>query len=313
MCSSAVAYLTVLFFTANPYLEEGRVFYQSLHFREAESRLRLARELPGNTAEQTREIFDLLARSVAAFGRFNEAEAIYAELLAKDPQAPAPSHAAPAITNAFLGAKKRLYAPDFVKLSLGNVSDRTVEVLLVDPWQRAATLHLVNTEAPRKTALALKDYRATVDRVGMGREPRVEARSASGETLATLDLSLLRTSKPSADSLALAPSPSSAPAGGLATARPERRVPRGWLIAAGSGTAAGVIGAVVFGWRGLSEKRELNDSLSRSSSQERFSTLTSDRYRSLESRANRDLTLAVASTGASLILGVATAYLWNQR
>jgi hypothetical protein len=312
MCSSAVAYLTVLLFTANPYLEEGRSFYQSLRFREAESRLRLARENPGNTADETREILDLLARSVSAFGKFNEAEEIYAELLAKDPHAPAPSHAAPAIMNAFRGAKERLYAPDYVKLSLGRMSDGTLEVLLIDPWQRAEGLNLVDAEAPGKKQLAVEDHRATVDRATLGRQVRVEAQSASGQVLATLDLSLLRAAKPSTEPLALALSPPAAPAGGLATAGPAPRPRRAWLIAAGSGTAATVIGAAVFGWRGLSEKRQIEDSLSRSSSQERISTLTADRYRSLESRANRDLTLAVVSASASLIFGAATVYLWNQ-
>ncbi len=191
MCSSAVAYLTVLVLTANPYLEEGKSFYQSLHFREAESRLRLARENPGNTADETREILDLLARSVSAFGRFDEAEEIYAELLAKDPHAPAPSHAAPAITNAFLAAKKRLYSPEYVKVSLGKVSDGTLEVLLVDPWQRADALFLVDAEAPEKKQLAVEDHRAAIGRASLGPQPKVEAQSASGEILATLDLSLL--------------------------------------------------------------------------------------------------------------------------
>src|SRR5262249_50308718 len=80
-------------FSANPYLEEGRGFYQSLRFREAESRLRLARENPGNSPEETAEILDLLARSVSAFWRFEGAEEIYEELLAKDAHAPPPSPA----------------------------------------------------------------------------------------------------------------------------------------------------------------------------------------------------------------------------
>src|SRR5499427_4458372 len=170
MCSSAVACLTALVLSANPYLEEGRGFYQSLRFREAESRLRLARQNPGNSAEEMAEILDLLARSVSAFGRFDEAEEIYEELLAKDPHAPAPSQAAPAIVNAFLAAKKRLYSPEYVKLSLGKVSDGTLEVLLVDPWQQVDLLLLVNSEPSEKTALPVRDHRAVIDRVKVGRQ-----------------------------------------------------------------------------------------------------------------------------------------------
>src|SRR5215470_18882487 len=160
MYSSAVAYLTVLLLTANPYLEEAKGFYESLRFREAESRLRLARQNPGNTPEETREILDLLARTVAAFGRFEEAEEIYAELLAKDPHAPAPAPAAPAILNAFVKAKTRLYSPNYVKLSLGKVTDGALEVLLVDPWQQVDLLSLIDADSPERTALAVKDHRS---------------------------------------------------------------------------------------------------------------------------------------------------------
>ena len=312
MCSSAVACLTALVFTANPYLEEGRSFYQSLHFREAESRLRLARQNPGNSAEEMAEILDLLARSVSAFGRFDEAEEIYEELLAKDPHAPAPSHAAPAIVNAFLAAKKRLYAPEYVKLSLGKVTDGTLEVLLVDPWQQVDLLSLVDAGSPDKTALAVKDYRSTVDREKVGRQSRIEAQSALGQIVATLDLSLVRPPNLVSEIPPLSLAPAAAPAGGLATSGPAPRSSRGWLIAAGSGTAAAVIATGIFTWRGLSEKKQIDASLSSNSSQERISSLSADQYRSLELRANRDLSLAIASASASLILGAVTVYLWTQ-
>jgi len=311
MYSSAVAYLTVLLFTANPYLEEAKGFYESLRFREAESRLRLARENPGNTPEETREILDLLARTVAAFGRFDEAQEIYAELLAKDPHAPTPTQAAPAILKAFLGAKKRLYSPDYVKLSLGKVTDSTLEVLLVDPWQRAEVLFLLEGAAREKKQLAVKDHRAILERASLRRQSRVEARSAAGDLLATLDLSLVRAPTSTA-ATPLALSVPAAPAGSLATEGPTPPASRAWLIAAGSGTAVAVISTGIFSWRGLSERNQINDSLTLDSAQERISTLPADRYRSLESRANRDLSLAVISTGASLILGAATVYLWAQ-
>src|SRR5215471_3070249 len=214
MCSSAVACLTALVLSANPYLEEGRGFYRSLRFREAESRLRLARENPGNSPEETVEILDLLARSVSAFGRFDEAEEFYEELLAKYPHAPAPSHAAPAILNAFLAAKKRLYSPEYVKLSLGKVTDGTLEVLLVDPWQQVDRLSLVDTESPDKTALAVKDYRSTVDREKVARQSRIEAQSASGQIVATLDLSLVRPPKLVNELPPLSLAPAAVPAGG---------------------------------------------------------------------------------------------------
>jgi len=311
MYSSAVAYLTVLLFTANPYLEEAKGFYESLRFREAESRLRLARQNPGNTPEETREILDLLARTVAAFGRFEEAEEIYAELLAKDPHAPAPAPAAPAILNAFVKAKKRLYSPNYVKLSLGKVTDGALEVRLVDPWQRAEVLFLLEGKALEKRKLAVEDHRAIVERASLGRQSRVEARSAAGDVLATLDLSLVRAPTSTA-ATPLALSVPAAPAGDLATAGPTPPATRPWLIAAGCGTAVAVISTGIFTWRGLSERNQINDSLTVNSAQERISTLPADQYRSLESRANRDLSLAVISAGASLILGAATVYLWAQ-
>lgn len=312
MYSSAVACLTALVFSANPYLEEGRSFYQSLRFREAESRLRLARENPGNSAEETAEILDLLARSVSAFGRFDEAEEIYEELLAKYPHAPAPSHAAPAIANAFLAAKKRLYSPDYVKLSLGKVSDGALEVLLVDPWQQVDLLSLIDAESPERTVLAVKDHRSIVDRAKVGRQSRIEAQSTSGQIVAALDLSLVRPPQLISEPPPLSLSPAAAPAGGLATSGPAPHSSRVWLITAGSATAAAVIATGIFTWRGLSEKRQLDGSISRNGYGERISSLSPDQYGSLESRTNRDLTLAVVSATACLVLGAVTIYLWNQ-
>src|SRR5262249_3089244 len=141
---------------------------------------------------------------------------LYAELLAKDPHAPTPSHAAPPIVSAFLRAKQRLYSSKYVKLTLGKVSDGTLEVLLVDPWQRADVLFLVEGEVPRKRQLAVEDPRTSVARGVFGRRSRIEAQSRSGEILATLDLSLVRAPMPSTEAPALALS--DAPAGGLATA-----------------------------------------------------------------------------------------------
>jgi len=312
MCSSAVACLTALVFSANPYLEEGRGFYQSLRFREAESRLRLARENPGNSPEETVEILDLLARSVSAFGRFDEAEELYEELLAKYPHAPAPSHAAPAILNAFLAAKKRLYSPEYVKLSLGKVTDGTLEVLLVDPWQQVDLLSLIDAESPEGTALAVKDHRSIVDRAKVGRQSRIEAQSTSGQSVAALDLSLVRPPTLISESPALSPSAAAVPVGGLATSGPAPRSSRAWVIAAGSGTAAAVIATGILTWRGLSEKRQLDGSISRNGYGERISSLSPDQYGSLESHMNRDLTLAVVAATASLVLGAVTIYLWNQ-
>ena len=312
MCSSAVACLTALVLSANPYLEEGRGFYRSLRFREAESRLRLARENPGNSPEETVEILDLLARSVSAFGRFDEAEEFYEELLAKYPHAPAPSHAAPAILSTFLAAKKRLYSPEYVKLSLGKLTDGTLEVLLVDPWQQVDLLSLIDAESPERTALAVKDHRSIVERAKVGHQSRIEAQSTSGQIVAALDLSLVRPPTLISESPALSSLPAAVPVGGLATSGPAPRSSRAWLITAGSGTAAAVIATGIFTWRGLSEKRQLDGSISRNGYGERISSLSPDQYGSLESHMNRDLTLAVVAATASLVLGAVTIYLWNQ-
>src|SRR4051812_14756911 len=63
----------------NPYLDSGRELYRSVRFKDAEAQLQLARRVPTSTRDERREALDLLARAIAAQGRLEDAEAVYAE------------------------------------------------------------------------------------------------------------------------------------------------------------------------------------------------------------------------------------------
>jgi tetratricopeptide (TPR) repeat protein len=119
---------------ANPQLDEGRALYQSLRYERAAEQLKLATQAPGLTPEERITSYDLLARSLAALGRMDEARATYRELLRLDPHAPAPRDAAPKIRDAFTQAKEALYRHDFVELELRQAPPGRLEARLVDPW-----------------------------------------------------------------------------------------------------------------------------------------------------------------------------------
>lgn len=59
---------------ANPHLDEGRKLFRGLYYQEAEVPLRRACRVPTSTPQETLEAFDLLARTLAAQGRLDEAE-----------------------------------------------------------------------------------------------------------------------------------------------------------------------------------------------------------------------------------------------
>lgn len=127
---------------ANPYLAEGRALYSSVHYAEAETKLRLACAVPTSTPQEVREACDLLARSVAALGRPLEAEQVYAELLERDPEAPEPVEASPKVRALYQRAKARVYPPAYVRLRrLPSVPGR-LEIEIIDPWKQVQEIQL---------------------------------------------------------------------------------------------------------------------------------------------------------------------------
>lgn len=127
------AFCLLLTLGANVDLDEGRMLHDSMQFRAAEARLRLARQQAQSPAERN-EAIDLLARTLAAQGRLKDAEDLYSELLALDPHVEAPKDVAPKISDAFNRARESLYPKDFVRL----LSSSPGKVTLVDPWRKVA-------------------------------------------------------------------------------------------------------------------------------------------------------------------------------
>ncbi len=127
---------------ANPHLDEARRLYEQLKYPDAVARLRIAQKAPNNSPEERLSIDDLLARSLVAEGKAPEAERVYAELLAEQPDAPDPADASPKIRDVFLQAKRSVYSTDFVKLERGPSPAELVEATLTDPWRKVTAVEL---------------------------------------------------------------------------------------------------------------------------------------------------------------------------
>jgi hypothetical protein len=178
---------------ANPYLDEARRLVDSLHYPQAEALLRTANKVPTNTPDERREICDLLARAVVAQGRVAEAETVYSQLLANDPDAPAPKGVSPKIRDAFVHAKQRMYPADYTRLEqLPSPAGRLV-LHLVDPWRRVNEVVLAQRvdKAPFATSpLPGRERQYAADLppapAGSTLEVYVEARSEGGQALASI-------------------------------------------------------------------------------------------------------------------------------
>jgi hypothetical protein len=131
-----------LVLAANPHLDEARKLYEQLKYPEAVARLRVALTVPTNTAVETQQITDLLARSLIAQGHTADAEKAWAELLAVQPDAADPVDASPKIRDVFLRAKRSVYPADFVKLERGPSPPEMLEATLTDPWRQVDAVSL---------------------------------------------------------------------------------------------------------------------------------------------------------------------------
>ncbi len=180
-----------LVLAANPYLGEGQKLFDGMRYPEAEARLRTAREVPTSTPEERRRVYDLLARSVAAQGRLPEAEGLYAELLAKDPDAPAPQGVSPKIRETFHRAKERIYPPPYAQLSPQPAAPGRLELLLVDPWQKVSEVVLSTSVGEKPFSQSVltgsgRTYEAALPATREGLRYYVQARGADGAVLARL-------------------------------------------------------------------------------------------------------------------------------
>jgi hypothetical protein len=178
---------------ANIYLDEAKIQLEALRYDKAEARLRLAQQVPNSTQAQRREIFDLLARALAAQGRMDEAQQSYEELLTEDPDAPQPQGVSPKIRDVYRKAKERLYPPGFVTLKQLPSPAARVELSMVDPWRAVAEVLLSESLEGRPFTQRRVDLRgrrasAVLARPAPGQIVRwyVTARSATGSTLAQL-------------------------------------------------------------------------------------------------------------------------------
>lgn len=240
---------------ANPYLDEGRRLYEQVRYAQAEEQLRLAFQVPTSTTEERRAAGDLLARSLAAQGRNDEARRVYAELLSKDPSAPPPRDASPKIRALFVAAKEQVFPSDFVAIEPLPAPGSRISARLVDPWSKVARLELV-TPGPDGSVLR-QPLEPDAGRYAADLRPGtsywVEALSADGQVVARLG-SEDAPRVAAGTTLTLTPSPagaqSQAPSGvaGLGERSDEAGPPRwpGWTLAGISGGALAVgLGLVV--------------------------------------------------------------------
>lgn len=119
---------------ANPYLEDAQKAFDDLHFRDAETKLKLALSAPDSTPKETEAAHDLLARTLLALGRRAEAEDAYVALLTLNANVPEPTNVSPKVKDLFREVKARLYPKGFIRLQQVQSSPEMVVVRIVDPW-----------------------------------------------------------------------------------------------------------------------------------------------------------------------------------
>ncbi len=183
-------WVTAMLLGANPYLDEGQKAYDALLYEQAVARLKLAVEVPTSSIEERRRAHDLLARSLLALGRFEDAEEAYAALLAKDPDAPDPQ-GAPKVRETFRRAKERLYPPDMVRLERLPSPPGRLVLEVLDPWSNVRELLLYESKdgAFRPRSLAREGRQAAADldrRHGAPLRYYVVAVRADGQIAASL-------------------------------------------------------------------------------------------------------------------------------
>jgi hypothetical protein len=285
--------LLAMLLAVNPNLAEGRRLYEQLHYREAEDRLRRARHDAQASQAEKLEAYDLLARALIAQNKLAEGEDVYAELLVIVPNAPAPPEAAPKVEEVFARAKRRLYPPDYVKLTQRAAASGEVQIEVADPWSKVAAVKLQGTELAHRGDV----WAGPLPVEG---EQQVVAVSAKGEVLATLPL-VGATASPAPENVlepahVVAPEPEPEPA---VKDEPHRasRWPGALLLTAA--VALAVTGSALIVWGG-------RDSRAAPTQQWADGAAALDRAAATKGGMGVALcTLALVAGGASVVLFVA--------
>lgn len=128
---------------SNAWLEEARGLIAKLRFAEALQRLEIARQVPGNDAATAQSVLELTAYCQVAEGRREDAERTFIALLELDPRAELSRDvSSPKVVEAFEGARRRHFPPDYVKLSEAPAPVGRAQLELVDPWKKVARVVL---------------------------------------------------------------------------------------------------------------------------------------------------------------------------
>lgn len=177
--------------TPNPYLDEARALVKGLDFADAITQLKVAREVPGQSAAQLAEVQWLLGHCLVAEGRRGEAEVEFLGLLEVMPSYAPERSGSPKILEVFDAVKARRYAKDFVKLEPRPSTPGTLEVKLVDPWRKVSAVvsrqKLASAASWDELVLEVVDGVVVAPLTvpaGERLEHYLEARDASGATLA---------------------------------------------------------------------------------------------------------------------------------
>jgi tetratricopeptide (TPR) repeat protein len=176
--------LVLFALVAHPAFDEGQRAFEALDFRKASAELRRAVDDTSTLEEKCRAL-DLLAQSLLALGREEEAQQTFLNLLSIDPHFPNPS-AAPKVVGVFLQVKQRLYPPPSVQIVEKASEKASAMVTVVDPWHLVADVRLVSAAGDEQRQ---KLERGAALKVDAGQ--RLEALGSTNLLLAKWSLPLL--------------------------------------------------------------------------------------------------------------------------
>lgn len=160
------ALISIVVAASNPYLDEAKRLSGELKFAEAIEQLKVARQVPGQTAAQQAEVLELLARCQVAEGRRAEAQQAFEELLVLAPSFAPDRTLSPKILEAFDAAKEKLFPRDYLALEPLPAPPGRARLKVLDPWRRAASFELMmrvdTDEHWSKTRLTVEEEALTI-------------------------------------------------------------------------------------------------------------------------------------------------------
>jgi hypothetical protein len=134
--------IALMLSAANPYFDAGKRLADELKFAEAIEQLKVARQVPGQSEDETVAVLELLARCFVAEGRRAEAQSTYEELLVLRPSFAPDRSLSPKILESFDAAKEKVFAHDYFKLEPLPAPPGRARLRVIDPWRRAASFEL---------------------------------------------------------------------------------------------------------------------------------------------------------------------------